>query len=136
MRVTWPVPSTDARRVLWQQTLGDDAPQLAGRLDETALRYRLGAGAIQDAAASARTVRDARGPSATLELGDIVEGIRGTIAERLGELASRMDIQQRWEDLVLPPETHDDVKALIARVKFAHQVYEKWGFKSKMPHFS
>jgi SpoVK/Ycf46/Vps4 family AAA+-type ATPase len=64
---------------------------------------------------------------------DLQDGIRNNIAERLGDLATRVDVMQTWDDLVLPPDTLEDVRALIARVKHAHQVYEKWGFKQKMP---
>jgi SpoVK/Ycf46/Vps4 family AAA+-type ATPase len=133
-RVRWPVPDTASRRALWGDALGDDAASIsAAELDQVALRYRLGAGGILGGAAAARALREARDPTAKLEMHDLQEGIRNNIAERLGDLATRVEILQTWDDLVLPPDTLEDVKALIARVKFAHEVYEKWGFKSKMP---
>ncbi|MCX5746408.1 MAG: AAA family ATPase [Proteobacteria bacterium] len=133
LRLPWPVPETAARRQLWKRALGDDAGDLEGGLDELALRYRLGAGGIEAGVTSAHFLKEARGPTARLELHDLQEGIRNNIAEQLGELAQRIDVKQRWDDLVLPPETLDDVRGLIARVRQAHQVYEKWGFKQKMP---
>jgi SpoVK/Ycf46/Vps4 family AAA+-type ATPase len=133
-RVPWPVPETASRRQLWLQALGDDATSLQpGELDQLSLRYRLGAGGIAGGAAAARTIREARDPSSQLSPHDLQEGIRNNIAERLGDLATRVEVKQTWDDLVLPPETDEDVKALIARVKYAHHVYEKWGFKQKMP---
>jgi hypothetical protein len=133
MRVLWPVPVTETRRELWVRALGHDAGDLDGKgLDSLALRYRMGAGGIQGGAGAARAIRDARGTGA-LELHDLQEGVRNNIAERLGEVATRVEIKQSWEDLVLPPDTLEDVHALIARVKHAHEVYEKWGFKQKMP---
>jgi SpoVK/Ycf46/Vps4 family AAA+-type ATPase len=133
-RVPWPVPETASRRTLWLQALGDDATHLQpGEIDQLSLRYRLGAGGISGGAAAARTIREARDPSSQLTPHDLQEGIRNNIAERLGDLATRVEVKQTWDDLVLPPETDEDVKALIARVKYAHHVYEKWGFKQKMP---
>ncbi len=134
VRVRWPVPVVASRRELWLDALGEDAKDLPhDELDEIALRYRLGAGGIIGGAAAARALREARDPTSTLTLHDVQEGIRNNIAERLGDLATRVEIHQTWDDLVLPADTLDDVNALIARVKHAHQVYEKWGFKQKMP---
>ena len=134
VRVRWPVPDTASRRALWADALGDDAAAIPPtELDQVALRYRLGAGGILGGAAAARALREARDPNAKLVMHDLQEGIRNNIAERLGDLATRVEISQTWDDLVLPPDTMEDVKALIARVKYAHHVYEKWGFKKKMP---
>ncbi|HSN24660.1 MAG TPA: ATP-binding protein [Kofleriaceae bacterium] len=134
VRVRWPVPAVASRRELWLDALGEDAKDLPhDELDEVALRYRLGAGGITGGAAAARALREARDPTSKLTLHDVQEGIRNNIAERLGDLATRVEIHQTWDDLVLPTDTLDDVNALIARVKHAHQVYEKWGFKQKMP---
>ena len=134
VRVQWPVPATATRRELWVSALGHDGTSLsATTLDELSLRYRLGAGGILGGAAAARAINHARAELAPLTSHDVQEGIRNNIAERLGDLATRIAVKQTWDDLVLPPDTLEDVHALIARVKHAHQVYEKWGFKSKMP---
>ncbi|HEY5921558.1 MAG TPA: ATP-binding protein [Kofleriaceae bacterium] len=134
VRVQWPVPVTATRRELWLTALGHDATSLsATTLDELSLRYRLGAGGILGGAAAARAINQARAEMAPLTSHDVQDGIRNNIAERLGDLATRIAVKQTWDDLVLPPDTLEDVQALIARVKHAHQVYEKWGFKSKMP---
>jgi len=134
VRVRWPVPDTASRRDLWNAALGDDARSFEmGHLDQLALRYRLGAGGIEGGAAAARALREARAAASPLTMHDVQDGIRNNIAERLGDLATRQEVGQRWDDLVLPPDTLDDIKALIARVQHAHEVYEKWGFKQKMP---
>jgi len=134
VRVRWPVPVVASRRELWVDALGEDGKDLPhDELDQVALRYRLGAGGITGGASAARALREARDPTSKLTLHDLQEGIRNNIAERLGDLATRVEVHQTWDDLVLPSETHEDVQALIARVKHAHLVYEKWGFKQKMP---
>ena len=133
LRFEWPVPDTAARRALWMRVLGDEASELEAGLDELSLRYRLGAGGIQNGATAGTFIKEMRGPNARFELRDLQEGIRNNIAEQLGELAQRIQIQQSWDDLVLPPETYDDVRGLVARIRHAHIVYEKWGFKQKMP---
>ncbi len=123
VRVRWPVPEITIRRELWTM-LGDD-PE--GDLDAVAQRYRVGPGSIARAVATARLLSDGR-----LGVETLIEGLRHNIAEELGGLASRVDVTQRWEDLVLGDDTRDQVEALIARVRHAHQVLERWSYRGKM----
>ncbi len=132
LRVTWPVPDTTTRHALWGQALASDAAPLGGDLDMVAHRYRLGAGGVRRAVETARLIAQARDGQA-LGLRDLIEGVRNNIAERLGGLATRVEVRQSWEDLVLAPDTLDQVHALVARVRHAHQVFERWGFHRKMP---
>ena len=128
LRVRWPIPNTTTRQALWQRALGTALPGL----DNVALRYPLGAGAIGRAVETARVLAESRGPSPVTQH-DLVEGVRNNIAERLGHLAQRIEIKQKWEDLVLSPDTTDQVRGVVARVKHAHKVLEEWGFGSKLP---
>ncbi|MCV4566451.1 hypothetical protein OFB72_28240, partial [Escherichia coli] len=92
VRIRWPVPETASRRELWVDARGDDATTLDAReLDQLALRYRLGAGGIVGGAAAARALREARDPGSPLTPHDLQEGIRNNIAERLGDLATRVE---------------------------------------------
>jgi len=126
LRVPFPAPDTATRRALWART-----PEVAAlELDGIALRYRLGAGGIARAAASARNLAEARGDALTVH--DVVAGVRNDIADRLGGLAQRVDTHQSWDDLVLGADTLDQVRALSARVRLAHQVLERWGFAAKL----
>ena len=79
-------------------------------LDGVALSYRLGAGGIRAAAQSASEYAATRSPGGELALHDIVQGVRTNIAERLGELAERIEVKQTWDDLVLAPDTMDQVR--------------------------
>jgi len=129
VRVHWNVPDTATRRALWLRALGPDAPALDAQLDGIAVRYHLGAGGIGRAVESARLFAGA----APLARGHIIEGVRTNIAERLGELATRQDVSQTWDDLVLAPDILDQVKMVTARVRHAHLVLEGWGFAAKLP---
>jgi hypothetical protein len=131
LRVDWPVADTATRQALWTQYLAGDADQLAAELAELALRYRLGAGGIEKAAEAARLIARARGNGSGLGMRDLIDGVRNNIAERLGSLATRVEVKQSWDDLVLSPDILDQVNAVIARVRRAHEVYEDWGFQRK-----
>jgi hypothetical protein len=123
VRLRWPVAEPAVRRQLWEL---HGAPP-GGELDLLAHRYRVGPGVIGRAAASARAIaREA------LSVEDLAAGLRHNIAERLGGLAERVTVTQRWDDLVVADDTRDQIHALIARVEHAPVVLDGWGFRAKM----
>jgi hypothetical protein len=130
VRQDWPLPDSHTRQALWQAALGRDGELALTQVElaQVASRYAFGAGAIAASARSAHRHADGGTP----ELEDVVAGVRDNIAERLGEVARRIEVTQSWDELVLSPDTHDDVTALINRVKFAHEVLDTWGFRSKL----
>lgn len=130
LRVDWPAPEYATRRQLWVDTLGSEAEALGSELDAVAHRYRLGPGGIRRAAAAARLLAGSR--QQTLEPGDLVRGVRNDIAERVGSLATRVEVKQSWDDLVLSEDLLDQIRGLTARVRHAHRVYEDWGFHRKV----
>ena len=83
---------------------------------------------IGRAAANARMIAGHREPTPA----DVQAGVMTVIAERFGGLATKIAITQKWEDLVLPQDTHDDIKAFVSRASHAAQVYERWGFRDKL----
>lgn len=115
-------PDAQTRLSLWHGALtsAEHEPQV---LEELAMRYPLGPGAIQ---AAARTAR--RESSGVLTRSELIHGVRASVAERFGGLADRVDVTDAWDDVVLPPETRDQVNALVARVRHAYRVYEEWRF--------
>jgi hypothetical protein len=123
VRSRWPLPDMPTRRTLWQRVA---TRATEAELDLVAERYELGAGGIALAA------RSAARRSAAPGLDDIVAGVQDNIAERLGDLARRVEVKQTWDELVLPPDTFDDVRALVGRVRRAHFVLETWGFRQKL----
>ena len=131
VRVEWPVPDVATRIRLWTAQVGAEVGD--GADHQLAQRFPLGAGAIRRAVESARLLARGRGASADLTTADLMAGVRHNIAERLGTVAERITVKQRWDDLVLADDAMSQVKAVVARVRHAHAVYEEWGYRSKMP---
>ncbi|HEX3479761.1 MAG TPA: ATP-binding protein [Kofleriaceae bacterium] len=129
VRIAYPTPDTATRRALWQAAIAALPGGAAIDLELLAIRYRLGPGGIQRAVASARLLAGDR-PITTAGL---VAGVRSYVAERLGDLAQRIEVRQTWDDLVLAPDLVDQACALVARVRHAHRVLEDWGFAAKLP---
>jgi ATPase family protein associated with various cellular activities (AAA) len=131
VRVSVPVPGAATRRALWTQALGEQARALAPALDEVAERFRLGAGGIRRAAAAAAVVARTRDLGHRLQARDLVDGVRADIRERLGGLARRIDVTQRWSDLVLDADVRAEIDEIVSRARHAYRVHETWGFRQR-----
>ena len=125
------LPPPDARERMWRRALGGGpgielsvGPELA-RLAE---RYAMTPSIIGRAAANARMIAGRHEPTPK----DVQAGVMTVIAERFGGLATKIQITQKWDDLVLPQDTQDDIKAFVSRASHAAQVYERWGFRDKL----
>jgi len=121
-RVAFPIAGVTTRLELWSEALVDRVVDQHA-LHDVALRHKLGAGQIADAAHVAATTSD--GPLGSPEL---LAGIRSTLADRFGSLVERLTVTDQWSDMVLSTETHDQLEALIARVQHAWTVFEEWRF--------
>lgn len=58
-------------------------------------------------------------------------GLRAVLDGQLVGLASRINITQSWDALVLPDEQRQSIEELIARVKQRRTVYETWGLAER-----
>ncbi len=125
VRVELPVPEAMGRRALWAQ-------QLAGRtsdseIDSLAQRYPITPGLIARASAAACMLT--AGPVSPEH---VKHAIGSELAERFRGIGQRIDKHEKWEDLVLPPETQDAVTELISRVRHTRMVVDEWGFGQKL----
>lgn len=130
VRVRLDPPGAQVRAQIWARALEPALAEseLAPRLADVVQLYQLTPGAIQRAAANARMF--ARGRS--LVEADVRAGVIAEIQERFSGLATRLVITQGWDDLVLPSDTLDDVKAFASRAAHAALVYDQWGFRAKL----
>jgi len=127
IRVRWPIPDVEHRRKLWTAYGTRGVAEPAGDLELLAMRYRVGPGAIARAVSSAATLHDGR-----LDADALSRGLRHNIGERMAGLAQRIEVTQRWDDVVLADDIYDQVRALIARVRHSHTVLEQWGYRGKI----
>lgn len=132
VRVRWPLSCAATRLRMWQRSLGGDQPGLPDSLEDLAYRYKLGLGGIDRAVQTARLMRAADNALA-LDTQHLVEGVRSSVGERLVGLAQRVEVRAGLEDVVLEDDILQEVKELIARIRYSHQVYERWDFKRKAP---
>jgi hypothetical protein len=119
-------PAYDRRRELWESVAlpaGVDPADLASK-------FRLTAGQVEDAVATARTIAD----GGELTASAVYAACRSQSRERLGSLAEPVETGYTWSDIVLPPDTMAHLREVAAHVEHRGQVYTEWGFEERYSH--
>jgi AAA+ superfamily predicted ATPase len=120
-----PMPDGKTRVALWMRELAD-----VPYLEEVAARYRLPPGRVVRVSAAARELgrREAR---AVMPI-DVTRSVSAEVAQKVTVLGTKIDDAQGWDDVVLPEQTLDSVKEIIARARNRHRVLHDWGFERKL----
>ncbi len=118
-----PAPNAAERADLWRHSLDGDAP--AG-LDvaSTMSQFRLTAEQVSRASTAARLA--ARASARSLDSADLKAGARAQNAAGLERLARRIEPAVAFNDLVLPPDTLEQLKELLTRARFRERVLDDW----------
>jgi hypothetical protein len=125
--------SHDQSVALWRAALAD--AQLAldrAEINALAGRFRLTAGQIADASATARVrARIGTGPSHR----DLVyAAARAQCGHDLAALARKIEPTFAWEDIVLPEDTLAQLREICRRVAGRHHVLGTWGFGRRLSY--
>ncbi|MEJ7598545.1 MAG: AAA family ATPase [Kofleriaceae bacterium] len=123
--VELPTLSSAQRAKLWANALPGANEADA---DVLATMYPLAPSLIH--AASAAAVAHCGG--AKMQPEHIEAGLRSVLDDRLAGLATRVDVTQKWEDLILPHDQITAIVELLARIRERRKVYEDWGFGEKV----
>ena len=129
----------DARRI-WIEELTHVAldPEVGGperAATELAARFRVSAGQIHDAIASAQTRALWETPAGTpLTLADLYRGCREQCSHRLGTLARQVMTGFGWNDLILPDKQRSQLRELERAIRNSAGVLEDWNFQSRLPY--
>ncbi len=114
-----------AQLALWRRQLAG-----CGDLEAVSSRLQLPPGRAVRTAQLARQLAAAEGRRA--EASDVGRAISVQVAQQVSTVGVAVRDDQRWEDVVLPAETVDSVREIVARVRHRHQVLEQWGFRAKL----
>ncbi len=123
--VELPPIDSASRMTLWGRALPAAG---SGDLDVLSTLYPLAPALI---AAVGRAAMHSAGATA-MSPAHVEAGLRSVLDDRLGGLATRVKVTQRWSDLVLPDDQATAVTELLARIRKRRQVYETWGFADKV----
>ena len=119
-----PLTGTE-RATLWARAIPEASE---GDAEVMSTMYSLAPAMITAAGEAAH--RQAAGGELTTT--HIAAGIRSVLDDRLAGLATRLNVSQSWDDLVLPDDQVTALVELLARIRQRRTVYETWGFADKV----
>jgi hypothetical protein len=122
-------PAADEQLALWRRALGPLAGGLNGQLDAVADQLPLDVEDIQAAGKAVWAGVEGTPPAALAPL--LWEACRARARPPLQELAQRLRPSSGWDDLVLPDEQTQTLRALAAQVRQRTRVYRDWGFAAR-----
>jgi ATPase family associated with various cellular activities (AAA) len=137
VRLDFAAPDATDRAALWLTTLGRTALGTAAPsqdvLAELAGRFRLTAGGIADAAATAGALALARDPAAPVVTeADLYEACRRRCGVALAALATRVTPRHGWDDLVLPAGPLAQLREVYDQARHRALVHDGWGFGARL----
>jgi hypothetical protein len=131
-QIAVPFPDAGRRQRVWQRLLGSANGESSDWPSLLARQFRLTSRQISDALNSARNecTIDDREPT----LDRLTAACRAQSHQVLSDLATRIDPNYRWEQLVLPADKLERLKELCAQHKHRYRVFEEWGFGARLSH--
>lgn len=117
----------------WRAMLSDCSPLSGAELSILAGRYQLTPAQIRAAATTARHLARLSGRrGAKPVLADFTRAARAQGSPELARLARKVGPVYRWDDLVLPSDSHRQLREICARVEHNAQVFGTWGFGARL----
>jgi Cdc6-like AAA superfamily ATPase len=125
------LPSEPTRRKLWELALPAARRGADLEIDSLARAFHLTAGEIHETGREAVELAELN-QTGVIAHDEVRRGIDRRLRNELGEMARRIHVVAKWEDLVLPPDDLDRIREFIGRSKHATRVYTDWGFGQRL----
>lgn len=130
IEVEVPVPPHAERERLWHTYLDGGTAITDVEWREMAGLYNLGIGGIVGACQGAREI--AATESAPVSRRHVARAVRQLFDADLKTVATRVEVSQTWDDVVLPDDVVDSLVGIVDRVAFRNEVMGEWGFGRKV----
>ncbi len=126
------IPTVAARRAAWRAAAAEgNLPLPDGLLDELSQRFRLHPGQVRGAIVMLAANQPARAAAAPSRQAWFAAA-RAQAGQALQAVAQKITPRQRFDDLVLPPDSLTQLHEMAARVTFREHVLDQWGFGERM----
>ncbi len=134
--LTFDVPklTTNEQLAIWQDALGASSVELNGTIETLVSQFNLTSQRIYTAVSTAKGIINTNSVSATdtnKEATALWDSCRIMARPQLDDLASRINTNATWDDLVLLEQQQQLLREMIIHVQHRLTVYEKWGFANK-----
>jgi MoxR-like ATPase len=129
----FPVPNCANRIELWSQAIRETRCRASAEADLASLagKFMLTAGDIYSACLRASHRAALRGDG-EVSMADLEAGARSESNQGLQRLAQKVECVSTWNDLVLPPQSLQQVREICAEQRHRHLVYSTWGFDRRL----
>jgi SpoVK/Ycf46/Vps4 family AAA+-type ATPase len=129
--ISFGVPEWGERRAAWKSALRNQGMRAKSEvLDSLAECFRFNRGEIDRAAETAAILAEYRGelprPVHAFEAARLASG------SELAALTRKVVPAHGWHDMVLPPESMEQLSEICRRVARRHQVLGRWGFERRL----
>ncbi|HSU38153.1 MAG TPA: ATP-binding protein [Polyangiaceae bacterium] len=115
---------------LWRRTLGEHASKLNGTVEGVAQQFELEADAI--AQLGATLVARAAAHGGEIGAAELWRSCRERAARAVDGRATRIEPARGFDDLVLPSESLEQLRAIEGQVRARGRVLDEWGFGAKL----
>ena len=134
LRIEFPRPNGEERRILWKRILKErNLQEDAYNLPELANAFRFNGGQIKDVIVTAENLAKRRGsPKVSPTMSEIYMACRLQSNRKLEELAKKIVPHYFWEDIVLPSDSFQQLREVCTYVKNRSLVLDHWGFDQKL----
>ncbi len=132
MRLRLPAQASGERLGLWRRFLNGTRTAPDVDLPALSVRFRLNAGQIRSAVATAKNLAKRRGtPAPPVGKDDLYAACRSHSNARLSSLARKIAPRYSWKDIVLPPDSMEQLREICHQVEHRGVVHDQWGFGRK-----
>jgi AAA+ superfamily predicted ATPase len=132
--VRFPELGYEVRRQIWAYELEvqgvDTAVIPTLQLDDLANHFQFSPGQIRDAVATAQNL--SRWQNEPLDQQHLLIACRAHSNQNLADLATKIKLRYTWQDIILPPDTQEQLHELINQARQRPTVHHRWGFGAKL----
>lgn len=129
-----PLPDFPQRLQHWQHALVEKPKEISDEdIALLANQFVLSGRQIQDTVSEANTYAALRpiGQN-TLTKDDLYRAARAQSNQGLSQLAQKVELVYKWDDIILPPRFKQQLHEVCASVKYRHIVFSIWNFERKL----
>ena len=125
-----PKLTPDEQATIWHLHLGETASELGKYIDSLTNQFNLPATAIESACLhSLASMQESIKANTDFDLKTALwDNCRIYARPRLDSLATRIETQRTWDDLVLPFDKKQALKEIVWHARQKYTVYGEWGF--------
>lgn len=129
------IPDVAQRRVIWHKHITDVCGEKNNvDIESLARSYRLGSNQIRQIVHSTHLPHQPDQEVSTARTSMFADTCRGSSNQQLSEMATKVNVQYGWNDIVLPEDTVQVLRDICNQSRQQFRVLSDWGFQNKLPY--